>query len=72
MYQTNVRKKTKMNIQRKLELNALCHQFGFDQEDHDKLRELSVHFLLEHAEMIPFVTDLNELAENRILKLTEG
>ncbi|KAA6395690.1 MAG: hypothetical protein EZS28_008786 [Streblomastix strix] len=61
-----------MNNQRKFELNALCHQFGFDQEDHDKLKESSVHFLLEHAEMIPFVTDLNELAEDRILKLTEG
>ncbi|KAA6386373.1 MAG: hypothetical protein EZS28_018100 [Streblomastix strix] len=61
-----------MNNQRKLELNALCLQLGFDQEDHDKLRESSVRFLLEHAEMIPFVTDLNELAEDRILKLTEG
>ncbi|KAA6385806.1 MAG: hypothetical protein EZS28_018667 [Streblomastix strix] len=46
-------------------------KLGFDQEDHDKLRESSVHFLLEHAEMIPFMTDLKELAEDRILKLTE-
>ncbi|KAA6397663.1 MAG: hypothetical protein EZS28_006806 [Streblomastix strix] len=61
-----------MNNQRKFELNTLCHQLGFDQEDHDKQRESFVHFLLEHAEMIPFVTDLNELAEDRILKLTKG
>ncbi|KAA6401391.1 MAG: hypothetical protein EZS28_003081, partial [Streblomastix strix] len=54
------------------QLEEVGNELGFDQEDHDKLRESSVHFLLEHAEMIPFVTDLNELAEDRILKLTEG
>lgn len=29
-------------------------------------------FLLERAEMVPFVIDLNDLAEDRVLKLTEG
>ncbi|KAA6373909.1 MAG: hypothetical protein EZS28_030564 [Streblomastix strix] len=52
-------------------ISALCDLLGIDEMEQQKLRDISVDYILRHPNCLSNILDMNELIEYRIISLMD-